>query len=121
MSDLVLRLAGDATVRGSSTRDGLQVFSAYDFINLVCQKSGNYSKQVWMRLISEDSIFKKEIEFTMEFSEYHYGIHRNTRVRQNPMMTLRALHPLSDSTPYQDVRPGAEARGRCDCQGHDHA
>ena len=38
MSDLVLRLAGDATVRGSSTRDGLQVFSAYDFINLVCQK-----------------------------------------------------------------------------------
>ena len=120
MSDLVLRLAGDATVRGSSTRDGLQVFSAYDFINLVCQKSGNYSKQVWMRLISEDSIFKKEIEFTMEFSEYHYGIHRNTRVRQNPMMTLRALHPLSDSTPYQDVRPGAEARGRCDCQGRHH-
>jgi hypothetical protein len=59
-----------------TTRDGLQVFSVYDFINLVCQKSDSYSRQVWKRLISEDSIFKYEIEFTMEFSEYHYGIHR---------------------------------------------
>jgi hypothetical protein len=94
MSNLVLRLAEDATVRGLTTRAGMQVFSAYDFINLVCPKSGNYSKQVWKRLISEDSIFKDEIEFTMEFSEYHYGIHRNTRIRQTPMMTLRALQRL---------------------------
>ena len=120
MCDLVLRLAGDATVRGMTTRDDMQVFSAFDFIGLVCKKTGAYSRQVWKSLIDTDSIFKKEIEFTMEFSEYHYGIHRNTRVRQNPMMTLRALHPLSDSTPYQDVRPGAEARGRCDCQGRHH-
>jgi hypothetical protein len=31
MSDLVLKLAGDAKVRGTTTHDGMQVFSVYDF------------------------------------------------------------------------------------------
>ena len=39
MSALLLRLATDATVRGMTTRDGLQVFSVYDFVNLVCRKN----------------------------------------------------------------------------------
>jgi hypothetical protein len=92
MSELLLKLSEDATVRGTITSEGIQVFSVYDFINLVCEKSGNYSKQLWKRLIDADS--EHEIEYTMEFTEYHYGIHRNTRVRQTPMMTLRALQRL---------------------------
>ena len=92
MSELLLKLAGDATVRGLTTGAGLQVFSAYDFINLVCQKTGNYSRQVWKCLIDAGCVRKDE--YTMEFTEYHYGIHRNTRVRQTPMMTLRALQRL---------------------------
>jgi hypothetical protein len=43
MSALLLRLATDATVRGMTTRDGLQVFSVYDFVNLVCRKNDTYS------------------------------------------------------------------------------
>ena len=43
MSDLVLRLAGDATVRGATTYDAKQVFSVYDFVNLVCRKNDTYS------------------------------------------------------------------------------
>ena len=92
MSELLLRIAGDATVRGLTTHAGLQVFSAYDFINLVCQKTGNYSKQVWKRLIDVGCVRKDE--YTMKFTEYHYGIHQYTRVRQAPMMTLRALQRL---------------------------
>ena len=93
MCDLVLRLAGDATVRGMTTRDDMQVFSAFDFIGLVCKKTGAYSRQVWKSLIDTDSIFKKEIEFTMEFSLYRNGTMKMTS-RQTPIMTLRALHRL---------------------------
>jgi hypothetical protein len=38
MSALLLPLAGDATVRGTTTRDGGQVFSVLDSVNLACQK-----------------------------------------------------------------------------------
>ena len=57
MSALLLKLTGDAMVRGTITSDGQQVFSVYDFINLVCQKTESYSRLVWMRLLSEDSNF----------------------------------------------------------------
>jgi hypothetical protein len=35
MSALLLKLAGDATVRGTTTHDGIQ---AFDSVNLACQK-----------------------------------------------------------------------------------
>jgi hypothetical protein len=92
MSALLLRLAGDVTVRGTTTHDGMQVFSR--FVNLVCQKSDSYSRQVWMRLISKDSKFKDEIEFKMHFFEYQFGTQEKMRTRQTPVMTLRGLQRL---------------------------
>ena len=62
MSALLLKLAGDATVRGTTTHDGMQVFSVCDFINLACQKNGTYSRQLCFRLISNGSNFKDELE-----------------------------------------------------------
>jgi len=97
MSDLVLRLAADVTGRGTTTHDGKQVFSVYNFINLVCQKKGTYAHNAWARLMSEDSIFKKEIEFTMEILHYHsdsVSFSGQTRRRLTPAMTLRALQRL---------------------------
>ncbi len=38
MSALLLKLAGAATVRGTTTHDGIQAFSALDSVNLACQK-----------------------------------------------------------------------------------
>jgi hypothetical protein len=38
MSALLLKLAGDATVRGTTTHDGIQAFSAFVSVNLACQK-----------------------------------------------------------------------------------
>ena len=73
MSALLLKLAGDVKVRGTTTHDGMQVFSVYDFINLVCQKNGTYALQAWARLISENSNFKDEFEFKMESLHYQSG------------------------------------------------
>ena len=64
MSALLLKLAGDATVRGTTTHDGIQVFSALDSVNLACRKWNvwMYALQAWARLISEDSISKMTLK-----------------------------------------------------------
>ena len=62
----------------------VQVFSVYDFINLVCQKNDAYSWQVWKR-ISENSKFKDGIEFKMEILTDQSGelsLKGETRTRQ---------------------------------------
>jgi hypothetical protein len=62
----------------------VQVFSVYDFINLVCQKNDAYSWQVWKR-ISENSKFKDGIEFKMEILTDQSGelsFKGETRTRQ---------------------------------------
>jgi hypothetical protein len=69
MSALLLRLATDATVRGTINSDGQQVFSVYNVVNLVCDKRGKFANRIWERLISEDSIYKDELDelFTVEY------------------------------------------------------
>jgi hypothetical protein len=92
MSDLVLRLTADATVRGATTRDGLQVFSVFDSISLMCQKSAAYSRQIWKRLISDDSDYKVELEaLVYTVTLCHSG--KNTSYH-TPAMTLRGLQRL---------------------------
>ena len=84
MSALLLKFAGNASVRGTTTSEGMQVFSVYDFINLVCQKNDAYSWQVWKR-ISENSKFKDGIEFKMEILTDQSGelsLKGETRTRQ---------------------------------------
>jgi hypothetical protein len=61
MSILHLKL-GDTNVQGITTRDGVQVFSIYDFINVACQKTGTYSRKKWKRLISNTSKFTEVTE-----------------------------------------------------------
>jgi hypothetical protein len=68
MSELLLKLAGNATVRGTITSDGEHVGSVYNFINLACNKRGRFAYKVWERLTSEDSFFKKNL---MYFSRWY--------------------------------------------------
>ncbi len=92
---LLLKLAGDVTVRGTTTPDGMQVFSVYDFINLVCQKTGSYSRQVWMRLMN--SHFKDELEFNFISARthlYQHGTSGGKSTNRTPAMTLRGLQRL---------------------------
>ena len=97
MSVLLLKLAGDVTVRGTITSDGAQVFSVYDFINLVCQKNGTYAHNAWARLKDADSNLKEGDGFKMEILHYHADSLSSTvktRRRVTPVMTLRQLQRL---------------------------
>ncbi len=102
MSELLLKLAGDATVRGTINADGDHVGSVYNFINLACNKRGRFAYKVWERLISENSVYKDELYklFTVEYVKGFSGqiddlSHtKKTRRRQTPVMTLRALQRL---------------------------
>ena len=97
MSELLLRLAADVTVRGTTTSEGMQVFSVYDFINLVCQKNGTYAHNAWARLKDRDSNLKEGDGFKMEILRYHDDSVSSTvksRNRVTPVMTLRQLQRL---------------------------
>jgi hypothetical protein len=92
MSDLVLRLAADATVRGATTTEGIQVFSVYDSIALFCGKSESYARTTWTRLISEKSTYKSELEGLVYTATFCSSI--NNRPFDTPCMTLRGLQRL---------------------------
>ena len=96
MSELLLRLAGDATVRATITSDAQHVLSVYDFMDLACPtKCDSWTQVTWRGLIAEDSKFKDEIEFTMlnlRFLSLRNG--KTTINRKAPVMTLRGLQRL---------------------------
>ena len=50
MSQVYLKLVFGDSVRGITTEDGIHMFSVYDFINVVCQKTDPYAKRVWRHL-----------------------------------------------------------------------
>ena len=102
MSELLLKLAGNATVRGTINADGDHVGSVYNFINLACNKRGRYAYNAWDRLISEKSEYKDELKELVTY-EYVKGLStqiddlsntKKTRRRQTPVMTLRGLQRL---------------------------
>jgi len=92
MSDLVLRLAADATVRGATTTEGIQVFSVYDSIALFCGKSESYARTTWTRLISAKSTYKSELEASVYAATFCSSI--NNSPYETPAMTLRGLQRL---------------------------
>jgi hypothetical protein len=92
MSDLVLRLAGDATVRATITADGEHVFSVYDSMALFCGKSESYARTTWTRLISAKSTYKSELEASVYAATFCSSI--NNSPYETPAMTLRGLQRL---------------------------
>jgi hypothetical protein len=92
MSALLQLLADDATVRGTTTPTGKRVFSVYDFISLVCQKHGVYSRKLWSRLISRDSKVKNEIKPLTAMLKLHaVGSFSSYKT---PAMTIGGLQKL---------------------------
>ena len=96
MSELQLRLAGDATVRATITADGEHLVSVYDFMNRACPgNSKSWASVTWSNLIKENSQFRHELSFTMVHLKY-LGVRKgnNTRSCETPVMTLRGLQRL---------------------------
>jgi len=97
MSALLLRLAGDATVRATINAQGEHVFSVYDFLDLVCPNSKSYASVTWSRLTDENSEYRDEIKFTMVYLKIqNVGLSddKKRRFRKTPVMTLQGLQHL---------------------------
>lgn len=92
MSELLLRLAGNATVRGATTYDAKQVFSVYDSIALFCGKNEGYARTTWFRLMSEKSEYKEELEALVYSVTLRNAA--NNKPYDTPCMTLRGLQRL---------------------------
>ena len=89
MSELVLRLTGDATIRGATTYDAKQVFSVYDSIALFCGKNEAYARTLWSRLISAKSEYKEELKDLVHSATFCSSVQNNRY--DTPAMTLRGL------------------------------
>ena len=100
MSELLLRLAGNATIRATILSHGEHAFSVYDFMDLACPtQSDSWKKMKWKSLIAENSEFKDEIKFTKEYLKYQdqdvtSSNTKKRRFRKTPVMTLRGLERL---------------------------
>jgi hypothetical protein len=80
-----------ATVRATSTSDGTDVFSVYDFISVVYQKNEAEARQVWGDLIARD-VKQNTLPFmfytvALRDSEAEPGVH-------TPVMTATGLQRL---------------------------
>ncbi len=98
MSELQLKLAGDVTVRATINAQGQHVVSVYDVMDLACPNKGDsWTKMTWKRLITDDSEFKDEIKFTMEYlksQEVTLNNNKKRRFRKTPVMTLQGIQRL---------------------------
>jgi hypothetical protein len=99
MSELQLRLAGDATVRAKITSDAQHVVSVYDVMRLACpNQCESWRQKIWKDLI-EKSEYKDEIKFTKEYLKYQdqdvtSSNIKKRRLRKTPVMTLQGLQRL---------------------------
>jgi hypothetical protein len=98
MSELELKLTADATVRATINARGQLVVSVYDVMDLACPNNCNsWTKMTWKRLIADNSEFKDEIKYTMEYLKYQ-GVTLNNekkrRFRKTPVMTLQEIQNL---------------------------
>jgi hypothetical protein len=91
MPDLLVQLDAGATVRGvvvdDGTSNGLDVYGIYDFIHVVCKKSGKYASRLWnVRL-------KKSFED--ERLVWHVPLRINSvKTHKGPALTRVSLHSL---------------------------
>ena len=98
MSVVLFKLAGDATVHGIRSPCGTYFFSAYDFINGVCQKSGTYAYSVWDSVLAEDAMLNQPRKLVYSTkSNVNYQHDPIKKRRPTPVMTLMALRVLVEA------------------------
>ena len=90
MPDLLVQLGSGATVRGSivynGTSEGLEVFSAHDYIHVVCKKNGSYATHLWSKLGKS---------FEANRLVWYVPLRINSvKTRKGPALTLAGLQML---------------------------
>lgn len=91
MSDALLRLTEDASLRGKQDDNGMWWFSVYNFINFVCDKEegSSYHYVTWKRLVSETSEHRDEVLTHCKYLKFAGSGQRDT-----PCMTIKGLQRL---------------------------
>ena len=100
--ELTLKIHGDSTVVGATTRAGDQIFSVYEFMNVVCGRTGYYSAGEWKRMQKSYNGSKKrsvvsfnEDVIMMRLPEYNPRfLGRPPPLRASPAMTVEGLSRL---------------------------
>jgi hypothetical protein len=93
----------NALIRGITTYDNMQVFAVYDYINIVCRKTGQYAKRVWRELIRDTSKFsevQKELLLAIPSTKI-----MNFKTPGMTVMGLQRLLYILDKKVDQDLRP----------------
>ena len=98
MSLVLFKLAGDATVHGIRSPCGTYLFSSYDFINGLCQKSGTYAYSVWDSVLAEDALLNQPRKLVYsKHSNVNWQLDPIKKRRPTPVMTLMALRVLVEA------------------------
>jgi hypothetical protein len=101
MTDLLLRFSPETTIRGTTTLTEYgQAFSVYDLIDVTWRpdrqkQHGNFSRRVWSRLISKQSVDTNEIKNWSFEAPIRKSVKVNRKF-QCPMMTVVGLRKLCD-------------------------
>ena len=103
--ELVLTLGGGMTVNGTTTHGGQQLFSVFEFINVVCEREGAYATDQWRRLMRTN--FVLDVRSMRGGAEPDLGemtsvsfAHRRRRepiLGSEPAMTVRGLARLLET------------------------
>lgn len=97
MSAVLLKLAGVGTVHGKYTLEGMYMFSAYNFIEVVSHKNRKFANNTWAHLIALDTKLEHpKLPFKMDANE-NYQLGLTKRRHPTPVMTLLALRNLLEA------------------------
>jgi hypothetical protein len=116
---LILKLLGDCTVAGATTACGKRIFSVYQFINVVCGESGDYSEKELVRLVerSRQRAKSRRLKFVNDLKTFKFPMDDPdlsggpSRRRNSPAMTVDGLWkllPMLGNKVLPDVREQVE-------------
>jgi hypothetical protein len=95
--EVVLTIGVDASVNGTTTHGGQQLFSVFEFINVVCEREGAYAVDKWRSLMRTNFVF----EVHSMRADVHPDLGEMTSVS---FARRRRREPILGSEPAMTVR-----------------
>jgi hypothetical protein len=102
MSEVHIKLGGHGTLNGLHTPAG-NMFSVYDYLDMLYHTRTNYSYKLWSNLLAEDlKLETPKLQYKMKDVNRQLGP-KTHRARLTPVMTLCALRILGNTLDLKKV------------------